>query len=409
MTVVRRRGRAPSAAPLRIGFFGILGSGNWGNDGSLEVVLSDLRDRFPDASLGFMAMDPGALQLRYGAPSVPLQWYEAHADRLARVPGPVLKVVGRLLDPFRTLSWVRGLDVVVVPGAGVLETTTPTRPWALPYSLLALGLACRGSGTRLALVSVGADARPTEAAYRVLAAAARSAHYRSYRDELSRRTVRDMGIDVRHDEVYTDLAFGLETPALLPADSRVVGIGVMNYRGASGDRHRADELHEAYRGAVERLLGLLLADGWTVRLFTGDREDEEVLRRIRDRALEDRPDAGDRVSAEVVGSLAELMDVMSRVDLVVASRYHNVLCALKLGLPTVSLSYASKNDELMASMGLAAFCQPADRIDEDRLAAQVRELDQRRDELIETLAAANRGHATEVARQLEDLAKYLES
>ena len=60
-------------------------------------------------------------------------------------------------------------------------------------------------------------------------------------------------------------------------------------------------------------------------------------------------------------------------------------------------------------MGLAAFCQPADRIDEDRLAAQVRELDRRRDELTETLRAANRGHAAEVARQLEDLAKYLET
>ena len=47
----RRRGRPGSgAAPApRVGLFGLLGSGNIGNDASLESVLSYLRASHPDA------------------------------------------------------------------------------------------------------------------------------------------------------------------------------------------------------------------------------------------------------------------------------------------------------------------------------------------------------------------------
>ena len=69
--------------------------------------------------------------------------------------------------------------------------------------------------------------------------------------------------------------------------------------------------------------------------------------------------------------------MVAGVDLVVASRFHNLLCALKVGVPTLSISYARKNDVLQASMGLGDFCHPAAEIDFDRLVAQFRELDRR--------------------------------
>ena len=61
--------------------------------------------------------------------------------------------------------------------------------------------------------------------------------------------------------------------------------------------------------------------------------------------------------AEPVTSLEELMREMAPVGTVVAIRYHNVLCALKLCKPTLSISYAKKHDLLMADMGLSEFCQ----------------------------------------------------
>lgn len=43
------------------------------------------------------------------------------------------------------------------------------------------------------------------------------------------------------------------------------------------------------------------------------------------------------------------------MDFVVATRFHNVLLSLELGVPCVSLSHMEKNDELMTSLGLSRF------------------------------------------------------
>jgi polysaccharide pyruvyl transferase WcaK-like protein len=64
------------------------------------------------------------------------------------------------------------------------------------------------------------------------------------------------------------------------------------------------------------------------------------------------------------------MRQMAGVDIVVATRYHNVICALKLDKPTISIGYADKNDALLAEMGLADFCQSIERLDVDLLKAQ---------------------------------------
>jgi polysaccharide pyruvyl transferase WcaK-like protein len=64
------------------------------------------------------------------------------------------------------------------------------------------------------------------------------------------------------------------------------------------------------------------------------------------------------------------MDRMAKTDIVVATRFHNVVAALKLGLPVVSIGYASKNDALLAEMGLAEFCQHIEELNVDRLIQQ---------------------------------------
>ena len=83
------------------------------------------------------------------------------------------------------------------------------------------------------------------------------------------------------------------------------------------------------------------------------------------------------VTAAEAASLADLMKEMAAADTVVATRYHNLICALKVGTPTLALSYAAKSDALMAQMRLAAFCHPAREVDADRLLEQFRALEKR--------------------------------
>jgi polysaccharide pyruvyl transferase WcaK-like protein len=83
---------------------------------------------------------------------------------------------------------------------------------------------------------------------------------------------------------------------------------------------------------------------------------------------------------------------------VVAARYHNLVCALKVGTPTLAVCYSEKSDDLMALMGLGAYCHSAREVDADRLLEQFRELEQRSPELRRTLPERNR----DAARRVED-------
>ena len=62
------------------------------------------------------------------------------------------------------------------------------------------------------------------------------------------------------------------------------------------------------------------------------------------------------------------------VDLVIATRFHNVLKALRLGRPVISIGYATKNDDLMREMGLEQYCHHVDNFEPAQVLEQVRSL-----------------------------------
>lgn len=392
----------------QVGIFGLLGSGNAGNDGSLDAVIAFLRAEHPDADLNFLCMGPERITARYGLPAIPLQWYEAHGGTAAGARAVALKVTGKLLDPFRTLAWVRRHDVVIVPGMGVLEATLPLRPWGFPYALFLLCASGRLAGAKTALVSVGADVIRKRASRWIITKAASLAHYRSYRDTLSRDAMRDMGVDVSADEVYPDLAFALPEPAGMSSSDGTVGVGVMAYYGGNDDRRQAAEIHRAYVDAMKRFVRWLVDEGRSVRLFTGDETDETVVTEILADVRAHRPDGcRSQVIAEPACDLQDLMRQMATVDTVVATRYHNVLCALKLVKPTLSIGYAAKNDALMAGMGLGEFCQSAREIDVQHLIERFTELENRGTRLVDTIRERNEAHRARLEHQFAILSATL--
>lgn len=337
---------------------------------------------------------PEVVTARYGIPATRLHWYRGEYRTASRAGAIAGKGLGKLVDAVRTAAWVRRHDVVIVPGMGVLEATLPLRPWGFPYSLFLLCASGRLFGTRVALVGVGAAAignRPTRALVRW---SARLAGYRSYRDALSRDAMRAMGVDTARDKVYPDLAFALPTPpASAPSGSPgPVCVGVMDFHGGNDDRARAEEIHRRYLDGTTRFVRALVEDGRPVRLLTGDECDRPVVAAILDAV--DSP----LVTAAEAASLADLMKETAAADTVVATRYHNLVCALKVGTPTLALSYAAKSDALMDRMGLAAYCHPAREVDAGQLLEQFRALEKRSAELRRTLTERN----LTAARQLED-------
>ena len=397
---------APSGHPARpqFGVYGVLGSGNWGNDASADVLVRFILDKFPTWRPTFMAMGHETMIARYGGSGVALQWDEGAGLR-RRLPRRLRQVLGRMLDPVCMWSWVGTAGVVFVPGSGMWETTTPLRPWGPHYGMLCLGAAARLRGVPLVYVSGGADTGAQRVLGGMVRWSARLSTYRSYRDELSKAAMRRIGVDVAHDEVYADMVFAMEPPVRRPHAGRVMGLGLMNFRGNSDQWAESSRLHEQYVAGLTTFLRLMVDLGWEVHLLTGDVEDVPIVRAVR-AGLRSEADRA-RVVEQPVSSLTELMDVIAGVDIMVGSRYHNVVCGVLVGVPTVSVSYAPKNDALLTRMGLEAYCHPADDVRPLVLADQVAALMGEADERTEAMAGGIAAARADAARQLDDLADWL--
>ncbi|MTD58605.1 polysaccharide pyruvyl transferase family protein [Amycolatopsis pithecellobii] len=383
----------------RVGLFGLLGSGNLGNDGSLEAVLRFLRSEHPDARLSAFCGGPDLVSARYGIEATALNWFGGEYRTASGLRAIALKGLGKLVDIGRTAAWVRRQDIVIVPGMGVLEATLPLRPWGFPYSLLLLTIAGRLLGTKVALVSVGANVIGHRATREIVRTAGRLAAYRSYRDVGSRAAMTEMGVDTSADEVYPDLAFALPAPSARRQPG-MVGVGVMAFRGGNDERDRAEEIYRSYVDGMKGFVRWLVEQGRPVRLFTGDQVDTPVVDEIL-------AECGPLVSASAASSLDSIMREMAEVDIVVATRYHNVLCALKVCKPTISVGYAAKNEALMAGMGLGEYCLPARSVDVAELVDRFTSLEQRAEELAATLAERNTLAGQRIKHQFAALSALL--
>ena len=402
--------RARSASAPRVGLFGNLGSGNIGNDASMEAVLDYLRAEHPDAIVDAMCGGAQSVTERYGIPAIPLYWYTRYQQRVSGIPAAPLKLLGKGVDAFRTVAWARGHDAVIVPGMGVLEASLPLRPWGFPYSMLLLCAGGRIFRTKVALVSVGAGTINQPLTRWLFNMAARSAFYRSYRNTGSRDAMRQRGLDTTRNPVYPDLAFALPAPAHDPGDAQIVCVGVMEYHGSNDDREQADEIRSSYVDGMKRFVRWLVDHDRKVRLLIGDtngsdgRVVEEILADLR----EYRPDLDPSWAvAQPVTSFADVLRGMQPAGSVVAIRFHNILGALKLGKPTIGISYSPKHDALMADMGVPEFCQPVNPFDFALLTKRFTELESRSAELSQVIAKRNAVNEQLLKEQFAELSTVL--
>ncbi|MBO0727830.1 MAG: polysaccharide pyruvyl transferase family protein [Acidimicrobiaceae bacterium] len=399
-------------APPRVGIFGLLGSGNLGNDAAFEVVLNYLRRDHPDAVVDAMCGGPQRMKGHYGLDAVPILWYDEHSSGTTGARAVVLKVVGKAIDAFRTGAWVRRHDVVIVPGAGAQEATLPIRATGVPYSMFLLSASGRLFGTKVALVSVGANRMNQRMTRWLFNAAARMAFYRSYRDHHSKTAMLERGVDAAAgDPVYPDLVFGLPSPSEEAGDPGTVGVGLMAYFGGNDDRREAARLHEHYVDTMKSFVRWLVDSGHRVRLFWGDNKDHVdgvVVQSILEDLRRYRPDLGpSMVVAEPFSSPEELLRELGPIGIFVGTRYHNVVSALKLSKPTISIGYSSKFDVLMADMGLSAYCQAASSVELDRLVEQFTEIEEHVEELRHVLLERNRAIAADLDHQFSRLTTSL--
>jgi len=360
-------------AVKRIGLFGNFGGGNLGNEGSLEAMLLFLRQAYPDADMVCICTAPDVIREQFSIPTLPISAIRSLNG------GKLTKVRDRIADHVGVFRNVRNLNVLLVPGTGVLDDFGE-RPIGFPYSVFLVCLMAKLRGIKVAFVSIGAGPIVHPLSRWFMKSAARLAAYRSYRDTISKEFMGTIGLDVSNDPVYPDLAFGLPNP--VPVDvakskKLTVGLGVMAYYGwsAAGD----EAIYDLYMAKLATFAIWLLRNGYRIRILIGESTDQQAvddLTKAIAGAIGTIPP--DSIVADTPHSLVDIMTQIFSVDVVVATRFHNVLCALKVGKPTISLGYARKNDVLMEEMGLGAFCHNVERFHVDALIQQFNELIEKR-------------------------------
>jgi polysaccharide pyruvyl transferase WcaK-like protein len=359
------RSAAKRTRPLRIGIFGGYGSGNFGNDASFEALYNFLRARHPDAEISAICSVPELVAERFGVPAIAI---------LKRPAGLLRKLDTLLLrQPSTWTNWalcwsaLGRYDVIFSGGTGVFDDFRDT-PLGWPSKLLRWCLAARLRGVPWAFVCVGAGPIASPISRFMMKHAGALAQQRLYRDQDSYDFMRKLGVDGPRDGVVPDLAFLLPAPAVAEKEAGgplVVGVGMMTYHGWSS----SGGMYEDYIDLHVRLIEWLTAQGHEVRMIIGQAPTDfkaarDVEARLGRKMLTPRD--------EQMSSIHDAMAAVGETDIVVASRYHVQIAALKLGRPLISLSYGPKNDALMADVGLSEFTQDVDHVDFERLTQQIK-------------------------------------
>jgi polysaccharide pyruvyl transferase WcaK-like protein len=256
----------------------------------------------------------------------------------------------------------------------------------MPYALFRWSILARLMRRKMLFVSIGAGPIVHPVSRYLMKSAARMADYRSYRDEISRDYMKMIGLDVSRDAIVPDLAFDLP-PSVKPAtfnDRRrgIVGIGLMSYNGWHNNLETKTDIYDRYLDNMSRFADSLLSEGYAIRILAGDEYDQKTI----DALLQRLPESSIKgplaaVIAEPAHSIHDVLDQIADTDVVVASRYHNVVAALIANKPTLSIGYAAKNDALLSQMGLAEYCQHIEKLDVDLLINQFQSLFQNREHL----------------------------
>lgn len=398
----------------QIALFGIFGVGNFGNEASLAAMLTQLRQRCPEAELLCICTHPPAVARKHGIRALGIRTPELTVTHplLRRMKRRLAGVAWRLgllhaVRAARALWHTRKVDLLLFPGTGLLDDFA-TDPWMWPYDLLVWTAAAKLNGAKVVAVSIGAGPIRHPVSRRFMKLAARLCDYRSFRSENSRKFLTSLGIDTGSDKIFPDLAFSLALPREQVSRERdreriTVAVGIMAYFGWGNDHRAGHTVYERYVEAMAAFLLWLTQSGCAALLVIGEETDQEAV----DDVLQILEQAEGRVLCDVVaGPMAsqdELALILDRVDVVVAARFHNVVCALMQGKPTISLGYSNKNDLLMEEFGLGSFCQHIEKLDLDRLKQQFEEL--LRDEMVHRarIAAKAAEYRSLLDRQFEIL------
>jgi len=362
---------------MRIALLGPFGGGNLGDAAIQDAVIHNLSARIRGATLVGISHNPEDTARRHGIPAYPLtrhaQVPSPHVTSAPRgvrslrtlvrqVPG-VLPILSRLRSAVRegfhirdAFRLVRSLDCLVISGGGQLDDYWGG-PWGHPYTLLKWAALSKLTGARVVFLGVGADMFTSRLSRVFVKRALLLADFRSYRDSETKALAESLGVG-DDDRVCPDLAYSLPVgranAGVLQPDSTPHTVGISPI-AAGAWTSRDDPRYRNYLTQLCSATSWLLCSGYSVRLFPSQvRMDAPVINEMVE-VLRDQGETAWRgeLTVHPVQTVADLIDCLATVDVVVASRLHGVLLSTLMHKPVVAVSYARKVELLMGDLGVS--------------------------------------------------------
>ena len=181
----------------------------------------------------------------------------------------------------------------------------------------------------------------------------------------------------------------------------------MEYAGRYSVEKPSTETYRNYLDTLVILVQWLIAGNYDVRLLIGDFADIPVIREFK-HLLQERLGEYDRsrISDEPITSVEQLLSQLTRTDLVVATRFHNVLLALLNNKPVVAISFHHKCWSLMSAMGLSEYCLDINDLRADDLIAKMRGVEENTDSLKSLIREREGAFRAALDEQYELISKY---
>lgn len=374
----------------KIVLFGFFGSGNIGNDTSLEAALYHIKKYQPNANIICVCTGPDEVTRRFGIQAQPMSGQGADKPDSKGFHSRIKRFWSRLVDEIsfwvQKPQWFAAGDQFIVVGSGGVDDYGVRRPWHRPYVLYKWCQTAKMGGAQVVFLSVGAGPIRNRVSKFLMLKALRMADYRSFRDVAAFNYLHSVGYDTSGDRLYPDLVFSLPktslpTPKVSSSAPVVVGLGLINYYGHQYSPGVGERIYQEYIAKIRHFASWLLREGFVIRVLSGDVSDTWPAQDLVDFVhTEGEAKWREKLIVPEITNANELFNQIAQTDLVVASRFHNVLCALMLERPVISLSYHEKNDALMREMGLEDYCQHIEHFTNERLVQQfsscVHEIDQ---------------------------------
>jgi polysaccharide pyruvyl transferase WcaK-like protein len=379
-----------------IGFFGVFGSGNLGNECTLQALIYNVRKYLPNARLISICTNPSDVIERHKIAALTISQRSSHNFKPIAVKWKMPALVRKIHRAFigiseEVLAWMRtkkilkNMDVLIMSGTGML-TDYGEGILGFPYHIFKWSLLAKLCNCKLFFICVGAEPTRTHLAKWFIKSSLKLSDYNSFRDHYSMQYMEKIGFATNKCVIYPDVAFSLpksyfKKENMTFREKICVGVGLMNYHGQGGIKKRSRAVYSDYIKKMAFFVMWLLEHDYRIRILIGDfRYDGPVLNDLKELIEGHGFKYKDcEIIDEPAVTLNTLLSQIASTNLVVSPRYHNVILSLMLNRPVLSISYNEKNDAVMERIGLEEFCLKIENFGTDELIRTFTKLEKKMD------------------------------